>query len=99
MLSFSSVKKVLSLSSKYTLLTMGYGFTRAVTYDYETKREYFNHSSEKYEVKPMLYVDRVCMVAGKSFSSMIKWPCMLRKDFSRLECWMYGKDYHEYGWD
>lgn len=43
-----------------------YGFTRAVTWEYEGKKEYYNAKTYEFEVKNKLFVDKACDVVGKT---------------------------------
>jgi len=73
-----------------------YGFTRAVTYDYENTAEYYNRKTFHYESKEMLFTDRVGTILGKTFSAITGWPFLLGRDLIRLECAARGKDLSEY---
>ncbi len=76
--------------------TMLYGFGRAVTYDYEGTKKYWNKKEERYEKKEMLVLDKIGSVLFKSFATIIVWPGMLGDDFALLECHLRGKDIEEY---
>lgn len=80
----------------YVNTTLVYGFTRAVTYDYNGSRKYYNAKTDKYEVKEMLLIDKVGRVSFNTFAAVTAWPFMLRHDFTRLECAIKGKDPSEY---
>ncbi len=76
--------------------TLLYGFGRAVTYDYEDTRKYWNFKHSLEEVKEMLVVDKVVRVEDRTFAALFMWPVMLRDDLMRLECRVRGKDRKEY---
>ncbi len=76
--------------------TMLYGFGRAVTYDYEGTKKYFNKKNERYELKEMLLLDKIGSVLFKSIVTITVWPFMLGEDLARLECHLCGKDIKEY---
>jgi hypothetical protein len=80
----------------YMRSTILYGFGRAVTYDYEDTRKYWNNKHERYENKEKLVVDKISWVMSKSFSTIFVWHLMLGDDLTRLECHVRGKDYEEY---
>jgi hypothetical protein len=73
-----------------------YGFTRAVTYDYESSKRYYNEKTGKKEEKEMLIVNKLGTISGKTVSAIILWPGMLGEDLARLECALRGKDPKEY---
>lgn len=75
---------------------LAYGFTRAVTYDYESSKQYYNDKTGREEKKEMLLVDKLGTVWGKTVSTLIFWPGMLGADLARLECAVKGKDPREY---
>ena len=82
----------------YAGTTMVYGFTRSVTYDYQSSRKYYNAKTCKYEHKEMLLVDKIGRIAGGTFGATVIWPGMLAEDMTRLECAFKGKDRKEYEW-
>ncbi len=86
---------------RYVAATAAYGFTRAVTYDYDGTQRYYNFNGAKYETKTMLVVDNVGRIVWKTGMAVFRWPFMLRRDAVRLECFACGKDLKEYGtlWD
>ncbi len=73
-----------------------FGFTRAVTYNYENKKEYFNSKIYRYEQKDMLLVDNIANVIVKTFAALIFLPHMLHEDLTKLECRTRGKSFEEY---
>ena len=96
----SSAQKHLMVARKimnwYVSTTLLYGFGRAVTYDYESTKKYWNKKQERYEKKEMLVLDKIGTVMGKSFSAIFIWPGMLCEDLTRLECRVRGKNSDEY---
>ncbi len=74
-----------------------YGFTRAVTWEYEGKKEYYNAKTDEIETKEKLFVDKAWGVLGGTFSAFFAWPFMLWDDLTRLECAVQGRDAREYG--
>ena len=82
----------------YLDVTVLYGFTRAVTYNYEGSREYYNKNTRKHEVKEMLLVDKIGRITSKTFAAVFMWPRMLHEDLTRAECAMSGKNHLEYKW-
>jgi hypothetical protein len=94
-----SVKTILSLRDAirvYVGATVSFGFVRAVTYDYDSVRKYFNKHTRELEPKEMLIVDKVGRVATMSVVAPVAWPLMVGKDLARLECWLTGKNLDEY---
>ena len=94
-----STKAALSLRDVipvYVGATASFGFVRAVTYDYDPVRSYFNKRTREFENKEMLVADKVGMVLGKSIAATAFWPLMLHGDLGRLECWLTGKHSDEY---
>ena len=89
------IKCVVSLRN-YVAFTVTYGFTRAVTYDYEGTKEYYNKKTYQYEKKPMLVVDNFVRILGKTLDSVVLWPFIVAHDLKRLECFTLGKDIREY---
>jgi hypothetical protein len=73
-----------------------YGFTRAVTYDYENTAEYYNRKTFRYERKEMLFTDKVGTVLEKTCIAITGWPYLLGRDLTRLECAARGRDLSEY---
>jgi hypothetical protein len=73
-----------------------YGFTRAVTYDYENTAEYYNRKTFRYERKEMLFTDKVGTVLEKTCIAITGWPILLGRDLTRLECAARGRDLSEY---
>ena len=86
--------KVVKIYMKGTAL---YGFTRAVTWDYQGKKEYYNAKTHQYETKEKLLVDKAYGVVGGTFAAYFAWPIMLGDDLVRLECAAKGRDAREYG--
>ncbi len=80
----------------YANTTVLYGFGRAITYDYEGTRKYWNTKHERYKTKEMLVLDKIGRVSIKSLAAIIMWPGMLCDDLTRLERYVRGKDYGEY---
>ena len=74
-----------------------YGFIRSTTYDYKNKEEYFNKKTRSFEVKEMLFVDKVGRVLVNSMAAVTVWPFMMSDDLKRLECKVRGVDLVEYG--
>ena len=74
-----------------------YGFFRSITYDYKKTDRYFNEKTRSFEVKEMLYVDKVGRVLANSLAAVTVWPFMMSDDFKRLECKVRGVDSVEYG--
>ncbi len=68
----------------------------SVTYDYESKRKYYNIMMGRDEVKEMLVVDKISGVVGKTSIALFMWPLMQGDDMTRLECRVRGKDRNEY---
>jgi hypothetical protein len=92
-------KTILSLRDVirvYVGATASFGFVRAVTYDYNPMRSYFNKQTREFENKEMLVVDKVGMIVAKSISAPALWPLMVHGDLARLECWLTGKRIDEY---
>jgi hypothetical protein len=92
----SAVQYGMKVFNVYVVSTAAYGFTRAVTYDYEKTAEYYNRKTFRYESKDMLFTDRVGTILGKTFSAITGWPFLLGRDLIRLECAARGKDLSEY---
>ena len=80
----------------YVNSALAYGFTRAVTYDYESSKQYYNDRTGRREEKEMLLVDKLGTVSSKTVSAILLWPGMLGEDLARLECAVKGKDPKEY---
>jgi hypothetical protein len=78
--------------SRYVNLTFGYGAVRALTYDYEGSKNYYNAKTHHYETKPMLWTDSVGRVCLHSIAAITAWPVMLFGDLKRLECFARGLD-------
>ncbi len=74
-----------------------YGFTRAVTYDYDGTHQYYNRETIQFETKPLLITDNVGRITGRTIETMIFWPIVMQRDVARLECLARGKDPKEYG--
>jgi hypothetical protein len=92
----ANTKYILKLMNYYAGVTVAYGFTRSVTYDYTRDRNYYNEKVSRYETKEMLVTDKLGTVAGKTFSAISVWPFMIVHDFNRLECAVTGKDLKEF---
>ena len=90
------MKYFMKIMNIYCSTTCLYGFTRAVTYDYEGTKTYIHKTTLKTENKKMLLVDVVGNIAGKTILSISQWPFMLRKDLGRLECYAKGNDFDDY---
>ena len=80
----------------YANVCLAYGFTRAVTWDYDGKARYYNPKTDRHEDKQMLLVDQTGRVTHRSIAALVVWPGMLYEDLTRLECFVRGKDYAEY---
>ena len=80
----------------YVNTTLAYGFARAVTYEYEGTKNYYNNKTAKYEQKEMLLIDKIGRASASSVSAIFLWPIMLNDDLARLECAVRGKDLAEY---
>jgi hypothetical protein len=82
---------------RYFALTVGYGFTRAVTYDYDnSKKEYWNRKRMVYEEKERLFTEKIGKVITNTFAAVTVWPLMIGEDLRRLEFAVSGKDPSEY---
>jgi len=81
----------------YLQSTTLYGFTRAVTWDYEGRKEYYNVRTQEFETKEKLFADKACSVLGGTCSAYFAWPRMLVDDLTRLECAVKGREAREYG--
>jgi hypothetical protein len=90
-------RKFLRFFGYYFGATLTYGFARAMTYEYENSREYYNRTTCNYETKRTLLMDQVQTVAGKTLFAFSAWPAMLVSDLRRLECFVRGRDPSEYG--
>ena len=90
------MKAAQKLMNWYVSTTLLYGFGRAVTYDYEGTKTYWNKKEECYEKKEMLILDKIGSVLFKSFATIIVWPGMLGDDLALLECRVRGLDIEEY---
>ncbi len=86
----------LKFASVYLKCTALYGFSRAVTWDYDGTKEYYNARTRKYEVKGKLMVDKAQSVLGGTFSACYAWPFMICDDLTRLECAVKKRDVCEY---
>ena len=80
----------------YLGTTLAYGFTRAVTYDYNGKKYYLNEKTGRHEKKEMLLVDNIGSITGATVAAVVVWPSMLGADLARLECAAKGVDHSEY---
>jgi hypothetical protein len=80
----------------YVTGAMAYGFTRAVTYDYKSSKEYYNGKTGKCETKDMLLVDKIGRISGMTVAAILVWPVMLGGDLARLECLVKDKDPKEF---
>ena len=92
----SFAQKLASYAKNYTLVTVCYGFTRAVSYDYEGRGDYFNYKSWKHEKRPLLFVDNMAKIIGKTMGAVFLWPIFLKWDLLRLECFLRDKDFSDY---
>lgn len=89
----ASLSRVLNA---YVNVTLAYGFTRAVTYDYHDMKKYFNAKAYKTEVKEMLLVDKAARVGANTLAAIGAWPFMVHEDLRRLECALKRQDVSEY---
>ncbi len=96
-MAWCAIETSLRLARLYAPTTLAYGFTRAVTYNYEGTREYWNSRTHKYERKEKLVVDKLATVSGGTFAALLLWQGMLGQDLARLECYLKGRDVREYG--
>ena len=80
----------------YVSSTFLYGTVRALTYDYEGSKRYYNAKTSKSERKELLITDTIGLLAVKSTAAMVAWPIMICDDMRRLECFLRGKDIKEY---
>lgn len=80
----------------YLNTTLAYGFVRAVTYNYENQKLYYNAHTSDFERKEMLVFDKIGTISFKTSAAVVAWPFMLRDDLVRLECAITGKDPDEY---
>jgi hypothetical protein len=87
----------LKIMKVYLQSTTLYGFTRAVTWDYEGKKEYYNARTKEFETKEKLIVDKAYGVLRGAFAAYFVWPGMLSDDLTRLECAVKGREAREYG--
>ena len=81
---------------RYLALTLGYGFTRAVTWDYNGKNEYYNREKFAYEEKEMLITDKIGRITWNTWAAVTAWPFMMGEDFRRLEFAVTGKNPSQY---
>jgi hypothetical protein len=81
---------------RYLALTLGYGLTRAVTWDYSGKKEYYNREKVAYEEKEMLITDKIGRITCNTWAAVTAWPLMLSEDFRRLEFAVTGKSPSHY---
>ena len=84
------------IANIYLNTTLVYGFTRAVTYDYESEKHYYNKQTGVYEEKEMLIFDKIGRISFKTFAATVAWPVMMGDDLTRLECAVRGKNPSEY---
>ncbi len=87
---------MLTFFKRYAAATLAFGFTRAVTYNYDGKKFYYNRRTRTTELKDMLLVDSIGRVTGNTCAAIFIWPIMLGDDLTRLECAVLGKDLKEY---
>jgi hypothetical protein len=82
----------------YVTSTMAYGFTRAVTYAYESSKRYYKGKTGECETKERLLVDKIGTISGMTVTvaAILVWPGMLGEDLARVECLVKGKDPKEY---
>ncbi len=92
----SAMQYGMKVINVYVGATAAYGFTRAVTYDYEKTAEYYNRKTFCYESKEMLFTDKAGTILGKTCFAITGWPFLLGRDLIRLECAARGKDLSEY---
>ena len=76
---------------------MSYGCFRAVTYESDWTRRYYQRSTQTYEKKEKLVVDKVGSVLFNTVVAPSCWPFYLSRDMKRLECAVRGKAAAEYG--
>ena len=81
---------------RYIALTLGYGFTRAVTWEYNGKKEYYNREKFAYVEKDMLITDKIGTITYNTWAAVTVWPFMMRDDFRRLELAVTGKNPSDY---
>jgi hypothetical protein len=92
----STVIMFAKYARRYLALTLGYGFTRAVTWDYNGKKEYYNREKFAYENKEMLITDKIGRITCNTWAAVTVWPLMLGEDLRRLEFAVTGKNPSEY---
>ena len=76
---------------------MSYGCFRAVTYESDWTRRYYQKSTQTYEKKEKLISDKIGSVLSAGLAAPTVWPWMLGRDLMRLECAVRGKKIEEYG--
>ena len=76
---------------------MSYGFIRSVTYDWDGMQRYYQKSTDSYEKKEKLVVDKVGSVLFNTVVAPSCWPFYLSRDMKCLECAVRGKAAAEYG--
>ena len=91
-----NVKLLTTVIRAYVNTTMAYGFTRAVTYNYEGQQRYYNAKTGIYELKDRLLIDKFGTVMAGSLAAIFMWAPMLWQDLAKLECKLTGKDAREY---
>ena len=82
--------------SRYINLTVGYGAFRALTYEHQGTKEYYNTKTRAHETKAMLWTDSIGRVFSASIHAITVWPVMLCADLKRLECFTRGLDHASY---
>jgi len=80
----------------YVRTFLAYGFTRSVTYNYQSTKKYWNEITLDNEMKEMLLVDKMARITGQTCAALFIWPYMVGEDLTRLECAVKGKDIREY---
>jgi hypothetical protein len=80
----------------YVRTFLAYGFTRSVTYDYQSTKKYWNEITLERESKDMLLVDKLARIWGQTCAALFIWPHMMVEDLTRLECAVKGRDVREY---
>jgi len=70
---------------RYLALTLGYGFTRAVTWDYNGKKEYYNREKFAYEEKEMLITDKIGRITCNTWAAVT--VGMQLQEFTAVGAW------------
>jgi hypothetical protein len=85
------------MARRYLAATLAYGFTRAVTYDYEDQVFSYNYGKKSYDGHPLLVADTAALIVLKTAVTPVLWPAILHHDVSRLECFWFDKAPPKYG--